>query len=140
MKNKLIKTYLFFAGTILMLVGFYIGFMPTDYLAQFSFGNTQNNGHIGNEIVSEMRGMGGSLFVFGAFILSGAFLRGIQKMTLIISALVFFSFTLFRTMGIVLDGMPAQSILLALSIEVLFAISVVPLLLEQSRNSNSVVH
>ena len=122
------KTYLFLAGAVLMLVGFYIGFMPTGYLEQF-VSNTELNPNI----LSEMRGMGGSLFIFGMFVFSGTFLPQIEKVALTISALIFISFSLFRVVGIVLDGVPTQSIFVALFIEILFAATVLPLLFPKSR-------
>ncbi|MBE1299288.1 MAG: DUF4345 domain-containing protein [Alteromonadaceae bacterium] len=117
------KIYLFLAGSILSLVGLYIGLMPTDYLSQF-FIETDIN----VAVLSEMRGMGGNLLVFGIFILGGAFLKRLERVTMIISCLIFASFSLFRALGIILDGMPGQSILLALIIEVIFALLAIPLL------------
>ena len=122
------KTYLFLAGAVLMLVGFYIGFMPTGYLAQF-----MSKSELNPNILSEIRGMGGSLFVFGVFVVSGAFLRQLEKVTLIISALIFVSFSLFRMVSIFLDGVPSQSIFIALFIEMLFATTVLPLLLSKNQ-------
>jgi len=122
------KTYLFLAGAVLMLVGFYIGFMPTGYLEQFI-----SNSNLNPNILSEMRGMGGSLFIFGVFIFSGTFFYQIEKITLIISALIFVSFSVFRVVSILIDGMPSQSIFIALFIEVMFAATVLPLLLPKNR-------
>ncbi len=118
------KTYLFLAGAVLMLVGFYIGFMPTEYLGQFI-----SNSELNPNILSEMRGMGGSLFIFGVFIFGGAFFLQIERIALTISALTFVSFSLFRVVSIFLDGMPSQSIFIALFIEIIFAATVLPLLL-----------
>lgn len=69
-----------------------------------------------------MRGLGGSLFVFGLFIFSACFQTKIAKSALTISILIFTSFSAFRTIGIVVDGVPSQGILIALSVEVLLAI------------------
>lgn len=129
------KTYLFFAGFILLLVGFYIGLMPAEYLSQF-FKNSEFN----IEVLSEMRGMGGSLLVFGFFILTGAFFKQIENTTLIVAALIFASFSVFRIIGIFIDGVPAQSIFVALFIELLFALMVIPFLLNKDSSVPSETH
>jgi len=120
--------YLCFAGLILILVGSFIGFLPSDYLTQFF-----DNNEFGLDSLSEMRGMGGSLFILGLFIVAGAFIIRIENTALIISALVFGSFSIFRLLGILLDGTPSQSILIALSIELVFAVMALPLLFSQSK-------
>lgn len=122
------KIYLFFAGFILLLVGFYIGLMPVEYLGQFF-----NHEDFNIEVLSEMRGMGGTLFVFGCFILSGAFVKQIEYTSLIAATLIFTSFTAFRIIGILIDGTPAQSILVALSIELLFALAAIPILFSKEK-------
>ncbi|BDX05788.1 DUF4345 domain-containing protein [Planctobacterium marinum] len=129
------KTYLFFAGFVLLLVGFYIGLMPVDYLNQFF-----NNSQFSTEALSEMRGMGGTIFVFGFFILAGAFFKQIEYTSIIIAALIFASFSVFRLIGIIIDGIPAQSIFVALTIELLFAFSVIPFLLRKDSRAPSESH
>jgi hypothetical protein len=126
-KNKI---YLFCAGTILGLVGFYIGFSPADYLTQL-FGKIEFN----SDSLSELRGMGGSLFILGLFVLGGAFINRIEDASLIISVLIFGGFSAFRFLSILLDGIPSQSILIALTIEVVFAVIAIPLLLSQQHSS-----
>lgn len=79
-------------GLILIGVGAFISFTPTLYLSQFVQAS-----QINIDILSEMRGMGGSLFVFG-------------------------SFALFRCIGIVIDGAPNNGILAALGVEMVFAV------------------
>jgi len=120
--------YLCFAGLILILVGSFIGFLPGDYLTQFF-----DNNEFSLDSLSEMRGMGGSLFILGLFIVAGAFIIRIENTALIISALIFGSFSIFRLLGILLDGVPSQSILIALSIELVFAVMALPLLFSQSK-------
>jgi len=126
MTTKKHKIYLFFAGAILILVGFYIGFLPADYLTQF-FSRSELN----LDGLSEMRGMGGALFILGLFVVGGACIKRIENTSLIISALIFGAFSAFRLLGILLDGIPSQSIFIALSIEVIFAVMAIPLLFSQ---------
>ena len=123
--------YLFFAGTILVLVGFYIGFLPADYLSQF-LGRSE----FSLDSLSELRGMGGTLFILGLFIVGGACIKRIENTALILSALIFGAFSAFRLLGILLDGIPSESILIALSIEVVFAVMVIPLMLSHQPSSH----
>lgn len=120
--------YLFFAGAILISIGSYIGFLPFDYLTQFF-----NKSELSLDSLSEIRGMGGSLFTAGIFLLSGALVKRIENTALILSALIYGSFSAFRMLGIILDGVPSQSIIIALTIEVVFtAIAFAMLLVPKS--------
>lgn len=130
--NKL-TTYLFFAGAILIVVGSFIGFSPVSYLTQFFSRN-----ELSLDSLSEMRGMGGSILTIGLFIFAGAFVIRIENTALILSALIFGSFSAFRLLGILLDGMPSQNILIALTIEGAFALVAISLLLSQQSESLSV--
>lgn len=123
-----LKLYLFFAGAILLLVGVYIGFSPTHYLAGF-FGQ----GEFSSDSLSEMRGMGGLLFTLGLFVAGGAFFERIKGTALILSALIFGAFSVFRFFGVLLDGIPSESILMALAIEVIFAAMAAGLLIWHAR-------
>ena len=115
--NKAKAVYFLIAGLTLIAIGGYISFIPVNYLGQFIL-----NQEVNLKVLSEMRGMGGSLFVFGLFIFSACFEPRLAKSALTISILIFTSFSVFRTIGIVVDGVPNQAILIALSIEVLLAI------------------
>ena len=117
------KIYLFIAGLVLSLVGFFIGFMPEAYLGQFA-SEVQFN----KNILSEMRGMGGHLFILGSIILSGAFYRDLEYPAMLISAIVFVSFSIFRITGIVIDGTPGTGIYVALGMEILLAFAVLAML------------
>ena len=115
--SKARAVYFLIAGLTLIAIGGYISFTPANYLGQFNL-----NQEVNLEVLSEMRGMGGSLFVFGLFIFSASFKPKLAKSALTISILIFTSFSIFRSIGIVVDGVPNQGILIALSIEVLLAI------------------
>lgn len=120
------KLYLFIAGLILVLVGSYIGFLPGDYLTQL-FGDKE----FSFDSLSEMRGMGGSLFVIGLFVFSAAFIKRIESPALVISAFIYGSFSVFRLLGFVFDGLPSQSIIIAFSIELLMALLVSAIILSK---------
>ena len=115
--NKITSTYLFIAGLVLIAVGTYISFTPSIYLAQFNV-----NTGINQEMLSELRGMGGMIFVFGVFILSACFKKILQPVAFIITVLIFIAFSLFRSISILVDGLPNEAILAALSVELILAI------------------
>lgn len=115
--HKSIMLYLFLGGLVLIAVGAFISFTPTLYLSQFVQAS-QINIHI----LSEMRGMGGSLLVLGLYILIGSFRVKLTKTALSMSVLIFSSFSLFRCIGIIIDGIPNNGILVALGVELAFAI------------------
>ncbi|MEP1447976.1 MAG: DUF4345 domain-containing protein [Paraglaciecola sp.] len=114
--NIATNAYLFFAGITLTVVGAYIGLTPSEYLSQLNF---QTN--ISAAAMSEMRGMGGTLLVCGLFSFMTIFKKQMASSALIICLLVFSSFSIFRCLGIVVDGLPNQGILIALSLEAVFA-------------------
>ena len=128
-KNKL---YLFIAGLILVLVGSYIGFLPGDYLIQL-FGDNE----FSLDSLSEMRGMGGSLLVIGLFVISAAFIKRIESPALVISALIYGSFSVFRLLGMLIDGQPSSSILFAFSIELLMALLVSAIILSKTNTTSN---
>lgn len=130
--NRLTSLYLFLGGLTLLAVGSFISFVPTLYLTQFVKASELNI-----EILSEMRGMGGTLLVFGLFIIISAFRVKLTKIAHAISILIFSSFFLFRTIGIVIDGIPNQGILAALGVELFFAVCGVILWLKNGSSSEA---
>ena len=97
--------------------------MPEAYLAQFA-----SDVEFNNTILSEMRGLGGHLFVLGSIVLSGAFYRDLEYPAMLISAIVFVSFSIFRISGIAIDGTPDTGIYVALGIEMVLAFAVLPMI------------
>ena len=126
------KLYLFIAGLILVLVGFYIGILPGDYLIQL-FGDNE----FSLDSLSEMRGMGGSLLVIGLFVFSAAFIKRIESPALVISVLIYGSFSVFRLLGMLIDGQPSSSILFAFSIELLMALLVSAIILSKTSTTSN---
>ncbi len=132
MKITTQKTTLFVAGLLLVVIGGFIALTPSLYLAQFS-----STFEPSIDMLSELRGMGGSLFIFGSFILMGAFVKSLEKTAMIVAGLIFCAFTTFRLLGIVADGMPGQGIVIALSIEVVFAATVLWMLTATFRKATN---
>jgi len=107
--NK-ITIYLFLAGLTLLLVGSFIALSPSNYLQQFGV----NVGAAQSDFLSEIRGMGGGLLFLSLYILISLFRQESRETALILSSLVFSAFVVFRTIGIIIDGMPGQGIFLSL--------------------------
>lgn len=87
------------------------------YLQQFGLGSSQQV-----SLFSELRGMGGSFCGVGVLALLSMLFQKWEEPALVAATLVFVSFTLFRTAGILIDGLPSQGILFALGIESVFGV------------------
>ena len=116
MKHLKAPFYLAISGFTLLLVGAYIGFTPDDYLRKFEITRYQQ------DLTSELRGMGGNLFIFGLFILASLQKHHLRQSALQICVLLFSAFAAFRLIDIALEGLPSSAILMALGIEALLAI------------------
>lgn len=68
-------------------------------------------------LLSEIRAPGGALLVLGMLMLVGAFDAAFHRSALTIGAAVFLAYGLARVVSLVLDGLPADGLLLALVIE-----------------------
>ena len=110
--------YLFLAGTALLLVGAFIALSPDTYLNQFNVAIDGSH----SDFLSEIRGLGGCLLVFALYILSSLLRERRQTTALTLSSLVFSAFVVFRLIGAFVDGIPGQGILVALTIEIFFAL------------------
>ncbi len=117
MKNFIQTSYFVLSGTILVLVGSYIALIPTTYLANFGLAATQPF-----DILNELRGMGGTLLVFGLFICVSIFNKNMRPQAALMATLIFASFSFFRLMGMLIDGQPNSGIMLAWSIEIVLLI------------------
>jgi len=111
------KTYLAVSGVLLLVVGGYISLNPTEYLGQFGM-----NDVINISFYSDLRAMGGSLFVFGLIAIAGCIRQHLEKSALFTSTAIFSAYSFFRVMAIALDGMPGDAILTAAFIEIAFAL------------------
>ena len=119
MKRIIKRGYLLIAGLIMMLVGSYIAITTLDYVTVMSAEDIVPS----NNMLSDLRGMGGMLLVLGAYVLIGSFRINWQQPALIIAVGFFTSFVVFRNLGFVLDGWPDTSIMIAYWVEVVMAAS-----------------
>ena len=130
------KAYLFFAGALLVSVGLYISTNPLNYVVSLGADGTSTlvssirvDIPLQVNLLSELRGMGGCLTMIGLFASLGAMVSKWQSNALMISTLVFSSFVIFRSLGMIVDGMPDGIVIFAYGIETLFASSGIALML-----------
>jgi len=118
MKDICTKSYLFIAGLVMLLVGTYIAITTLDYMTAIA----PDNRGVSINLLSDLRGMGGMLLVLGAYVLTSAFRPAWRQPALIVATAVYASFVVFRSLGVVLDGLPETSILTAYCIETVLAV------------------
>lgn len=117
MKNVFIKSYLFVAGLVMLLVGIYIAITTMEYMAAISPTNDMTS----INLLSDLRGMGGVLLVLGTYVFISTFYAAWQWPALIIATAIYASFGIFRSLSLALDGMPETEIMIAYLIEVVMA-------------------
>lgn len=111
------KTYLTLSGLILLAVGSYISFGTMAYLDHFGISIPKNI-----SFYSDLRSMGGSLFIFGLIAIIGSFNKKFEDAAIITSVSVFSSYGIFRIAAISMDGFPSSIILTATFVEIIFAL------------------
>ena len=117
MKTWLTVIFLFISGLLLLTIGSTILFVPHTFYA--SDGITL--GH-NPSLLSEIRAPGGLLAGSALFILMGVFRSHLRSLALLLTVLVYGSFGLSRLLGLVLDGMPSNNLVMAAVIELTVAV------------------
>ena len=115
MKNSLMKIYLFIAGLIVILVGSYMAFMTHTYVQTMD----PNIAQSAPSLLSDLRGLGGLLLVVGGYVLVGNLRSAWQQGSLYAATALYTSFSLFRSLGFILDGFPGTAVMIAYALEVL---------------------
>lgn len=129
--------YLIVSGLLLSVVGFYIAGPTVDYFGMMMGSDAMPSVNL----TSDLRGMGGMLLLTGGYVLLGGFRRGLQWSALRVATLVFAAFVLFRSLGMVMDGLPGNAVMVAYLIELLLLVSGALLLGSQSqKNSRQCPH
>lgn len=102
------------AGLTALGIGLAITFMPHGFYAGYGI-------EIGNDptMLSELRAPGASLTALGALILAGALRSDLTTLSAVLGSVVFLAFAFGRLTGIALDGVPAESVVAALGIELI---------------------
>jgi len=124
------KTFLILAGFMLVTIGSYISLTPDLYFASFNAGALAPP-----SFQSELRGMGGSLMVFGMLALLAVRVERMELTAITTVTLVFAAFACFRVISLVIDGLPDMAVLMALAIEAMFAVAGLYLLRILARRS-----
>lgn len=112
------KIFLILAGFMLVVIGSYISLTPDLYFASFNAGALP-----ATSFQSELRGMGGSLMVFGLLALFSVRVERMELTAITAVTLVFAAFTCFRVISLVIDGLPDVAVFGALAIEAMFAVA-----------------
>jgi len=118
MKNsKVLKTILFLSGLLLIAVGTAILLTPVAFTAR-------NGIDLGGNIslLNDIRGNGGVLLGSGVLIMLGAFIHKLSFTSIMVSIVVYLSFGMARVLSIILDGMPADGLVKATSVEIIFGL------------------
>lgn len=117
MPNLMVKSYLFIAGLIMSLVGCYIAILTVEYVAAMNPAGIKPS----TNMLSDLRGMGGTLLMLGCYIFISTFRKAWWQAALRIATAVYMAFVVFRSIGILLDGLPDMPILVAYDIETVMA-------------------
>ncbi len=114
--SKFQKIILGFAGFIAFAIGSFITLAPFAFYA--SYGITLDSDP---NLLNELRGPGANLAALGAVVMAGLFVQSLAKTSIAIALVIFLAFPVGRVIGIIADGMPSESVLAALAIEVVVA-------------------
>ncbi|WP_375750613.1 DUF4345 domain-containing protein [Vibrio sp. HN007] len=111
--SKFQKIILGLSGFIAFIIGSSIALTPLAFYA--GYGITLDSDP---NLLSELRAPGANLAALGAVIVSGLFIKSLEKSAIAIALVIFLAFPIGRVVGIVADGVPSESVLLALAIEI----------------------
>lgn len=123
MRFPMTRLFLLASGVIAILIGTFILFAPHAFFAtnHVALGTDPN-------LMSEIRAPSGLLLASGAALIWCAVSAGLVRVGLIISAVVFTMYGVSRLVSIALDGIPANSLIGALVVELLIGMIAVLLI------------
>lgn len=142
MNTYLRGSFLFVSGLVMIAVGFYIGLLPNSYFAAINMKTvsmeniSELNTTISPNVLSDLRGMGGMLLIFGVIVFLSTFFRSWQHTSMIVATTVYVSFVLFRLLGFIIDGLPAFQIMLAFYTEMALAVAGIIIILLNKRKEH----
>ena len=116
-KSKLVNIFLFLSGIIAIAIGGALLFIPEIF--QESNGIMLNNDV---NLLSEVRAPGGTLFAGGVIMILGIFNSNLRFTSVVLSSLIYFSYGISRLLGMMIDGIPNESLVTATVIEIIFGI------------------
>ena len=128
--SKSVKVLQFVAGTVGIIIGVGMTFTPVTF--QSSAGIVLGDNL---SLLSETRAPG-SLLLFGSIIILGSLFNSKWRyIGLVLTALMYLGYGIGRTVSLVLDGMPHQSLLIALVLELLVGGLALSVLLRSNKSS-----
>lgn len=118
MKNsKVLKVILFISGLIAIGTGATILTMP---VAFYTASGINLNGDV--SLLNEVRASGGALLACGLLITLGAFVVKLTFTSAVISSLLYLSYGLSRMMSMIIDGLPADTLIQAVILELVIGL------------------
>lgn len=107
-KLKPVKILLVISGITAIGIGAALLFAPVAFEASAGI-------ELGEDInlLSELRAPGGTLLVAGVIILLGAFISTLTFLSTVLSSLFYLSYGISRIYGILVDGVPSESLVIA---------------------------
>ena len=115
MKNlRMVKIILLISGLTSVLIGSGILFAPFDFFGINGIVLSNDS-----SLLNEIRPLGGMLLASGVLIMLGAFIPKLTFTSILISILLYFSYVGSRLFSIVMDGVPAEGLLVSLAVELL---------------------
>lgn len=116
-KSKAVNIFLFLSGIIAISIGGSLMLIPETF--QGSNGIMLNNDV---NLLSEVRAPGGALFAGGIIITLGIFVSKLRFTSIVLSSLIYFSYGISRIVGMLIDGIPNESLVAATAIEIIFGL------------------
>ncbi|MEL7541792.1 MAG: DUF4345 domain-containing protein [Pseudomonadota bacterium] len=132
MRRLVTPTFLAIAGAVAAAIGAAILFAPHSFFAanHIMLGTDPN-------LMSEIRAPGGLLLVAGVFVIAGAFISRLTRVSLMVAAIGFGAYGASRLVSVALDGVPSSALLSAMVVELVLALLALVLIIGQQRRTAS---
>jgi hypothetical protein len=130
-KSIFLRILLLIGGASLIFIGGSLLFSPVSFQASagIMLGDDVN-------LLSEVRASGGALFASGILIAMGAFLSEITFISIIIASLIYLSYGTSRALGMMIDGVPTNSLVVATVAEILLGVTSLLVLIRYRRSTS----
>ena len=134
-KSKLVKALLVVAGMSGIVIGAALLFNPVAFEASagISLGKENIN------MLSEVRAPGGALLAAGVLILLGAFISKLTHTSVVLTSLFYLSYGFSRILSMIVDGVPATSLVMATVVEIIIGLFSIYILLNFRKQQQSTV-
>ncbi|MBC8268320.1 MAG: DUF4345 domain-containing protein [Rhodospirillaceae bacterium] len=125
------RVFLIVSGLIGIAIGGALLFTPVEFQASsgISLADDVN-------LLSEIRAPGGALLAAGIIIVSGAFVQKITQTSILLSCLFYLSYGASRLVGVMVDGVPNNTVIAAMACEIIIGLISLFALLSFQRKQN----